>query len=70
MKKALISRTCLVLSALLTAVFVIKNPIDYATYSSTLKSAPYYVWILANLVHFILPAILLLTVGLILKKKK
>lgn len=63
------SKACIIISAVLLLCFVVKNPIDYYVYSTTLNSAPFYLWILVNTVYFILPAAVLLVVGLVLKRK-
>ena len=63
------SKACIIMSAVLLLCFVVKNPIDYHNYSTTLNSAPYYVWILVNALYFVLPAAVLLVIGLVLKRR-
>lgn len=60
------SKKCLLLSAVLAGIFIVKNPLDYLVYSSTLNSAPFWVTVLVNAVYFLFPSAILLTVGLVL----
>ena len=58
-----------VLSAVCALLFVIKIPLDYHVYSTTLNSAPFWVWLLVNAVYFLIPAFVALIIGWMLKKK-
>ena len=69
MKKINITKTCNVISIILLVCFIVKTIIDYTQYSSTLNSAPFYVWVIANALYFVLPAIIVFIVGLIIKIK-
>ncbi|MBR3165294.1 MAG: hypothetical protein IKF16_03895 [Lachnospiraceae bacterium] len=60
---------CYAVSAALTAAFVIKSIVDYRQYSTTLNSAPFYVWVLVNALYLLIPAIIVLVIGIIVKKK-
>ncbi len=62
-------KVCYTVSVLLLVGFIIKTIIDYGQYKSTLNSAPFYVWVIANMVWFIVPAVVALIVGLIIKSK-
>lgn len=68
MKKTNIVKTCNVVSIILFICFITKTIIDYTQYSSTFNSAPFYVWILANALYFILPAIIVFIIGNVMKK--
>ena len=61
---------CNIVSAVLVIAFIVKNVVDYSKYTSTLNSAPFYVWILANASYLIIPAIILFAVGAIIKKNQ
>lgn len=61
---------CYTLSILLFLGFIIKSIVDYSQYKSTLNSAPFYIWIIANIVYFIVPAIIALIVGIVIKNKQ
>lgn len=67
MKKLNITRTCNVISIFLLICFIVKTIIDYAQYSGTLNSAPFYVWIIANVLYFVLPAVIVFIVGIVIK---
>ena len=61
---------CNIVSVVLVISFIVKNVVDYSKYTSTLNSAPFYVWILANALYLIIPAIILFAVGAIIKKNQ
>lgn len=65
-----IPKICNIVSAILAAAFVIKSIADYTHYSNVLNSAPFYVWVLANAVYLIIPAIVVLVIGISAKKKQ
>lgn len=69
MKKAWYAKFILIVSAVLTIGFCIRLGADYWTYNAAANSAPFYVFILERAFEFLLPAAILLAVGLILKKK-
>ncbi|MBQ9360481.1 MAG: hypothetical protein IJT96_05540 [Lachnospiraceae bacterium] len=68
MNKRQISRICNFIGAALAIIFVIKIIFDYFGYSSVSDSAPYYIWIIADALYFIIPAILLVVIGIFVKK--
>ena len=70
MKKRNISKLCYVISVLLLIGFVINTILDYDRYNSTLNSAPFYLWVLVNMLCFIVPAIIVFVVGLVIKKSR
>ena len=39
---------CNIVSLILLIVFVIKSIVDYTQYSTSLNSAPFYLWVLVN----------------------
>lgn len=69
MKKLNGSKVCYGLSVLLVIGFIVNTLIDYSRYNSTLNSAPFYLWILVNTIFYILPAIIALIAGLVIKRK-
>ena len=70
MKKIKGVSVCYTLSILLFLGFIINTIVDYSRYDSTLNSAPFYLWVLVNILCFIVPAIIVLIIGLVIKKKK
>ena len=60
---------CFSASKILVIAFVISIIRDYMRYNSTLNSAPFYVFILANAAITLLPAGVMYTIAKVLKKK-
>lgn len=58
-----------VISTLLVVGFIIRTTVDYIQYNETLNSAPFYVFILARALVFLLPAIVSLILASVFKKK-
>ena len=69
MKKLNGAKVCYGLSVILFVGFIINTIIDYGRYNSTLNSAPFYMWIIVNAIYFIVPSIITLIIGLVIKKK-
>ena len=61
---------CNIVSLILLIVFVIKSIVDYTQYSTSLNSAPFYLWVLVNALFLVIPAIILFIIGFIVKKKQ
>lgn len=70
MKKLNTSKLCCVISVLLLIGFIINTIFDYSRYNSTMNSAPFYLWVLVNILCFIVPAIIIFIVGVVIKKKQ
>lgn len=58
-----------IISLLLFFVFIIILCVDYANYNPFETSAPFYAFVIIRLVEFVVPSILLLLIGKIIKKK-
>lgn len=69
MKKLNITRMCNAISIILLIGFIAKTMIDYTQYANTFNSAPFHVWIMANALYFILPAVIVFAVGIVCKIK-
>lgn len=69
MKKECISKILFAISILLLAVFVVNTINNYINYSKTLNSAPFSVFILVNAIEFVMPSVVLSTIGLIVSRK-
>ena len=67
--KSKLPMMCNVVSAILVVAFVIKCIVDYSQYSSSFNSAPFRVWVLVNALYLIIPAIIVLAIGFVAKKK-
>ena len=61
---------CNIVSLILLIVFVVKSIVDYTQYSTSLNSAPFYLWVLVNALFLVIPAIILFIIGFIVKKKQ
>lgn len=70
MKQRNYVRLCFIVSAVLAAGFCLHLGWDWMKYSTTLNSAPFSLWVLANAVYFLLPAVIFLAAGLILHRRK
>lgn len=70
MKRVNAITICYTLSTLLFLGFMINTIIDYHRHNSTLNSAPFYIWIIVNIIYFIVPATITFTIGIVLKKKQ
>ena len=69
MKSKISHKFCYALSFLLAVGFVIALVRDFIVYHSTLNSAPFSLWIAIDCIYFLLPAGILFSIGLILKKR-
>ena len=49
--------------------FCVHIVVDYYQYSTTLNSAPFWVWILSNALIWLVPAALAFVAGFVAKKK-
>ena len=69
MKKKII-KFCYIAPVVLLICFAVSIVTGYMRYSSTLNSAPFYVWVLVDAIYFVVPALGLFIVGLILRKSR
>ena len=63
------NKICYVISTTLLVAFVIKLLRDTYVYNTTLNSAPFYIWVVVDIIYFIIPAIILLVIGKVVQKK-
>ncbi len=57
-------------SALLVVAFFIKLAVDRHTYSTTLNSAPFYIWVIMDSLYFLLPAVIALILGFVFSRNR
>ena len=69
MTKKNISNLCFIISIILIIAFLVKDVIDYSKYLTSFGSAPFSLWIAVNALFMLIPAMILMIVGFILKKK-
>ena len=72
MKKWNIPKVCCAVSMLLFLGFIIHTVVDHYRYynTNTLTSAPFYLWVVVNAAYFIVPAIIVLAIGIVVKSKR
>ncbi len=69
MKKENIYKILYVVSILLIIAFAIMLIVDYYNYNTYLMSAPFYTFIIARAAEFIVPGLIVLVIGKVIKKK-
>lgn len=69
MKKENCYKVCYLVSILILVGLPIKLVKDYMAYTTTLNSAPFYLWAIVDCMRFLLPAAILFLVGKFLKEK-
>ena len=57
------SKILYTIAIILVFVFFIKTGLDWHTYNTTLNSAPFRLWVLVNVIYFLLPAAVLAIIG-------
>lgn len=67
MKKENIYKFLYTISIILIVVFVVTLGVDYSRYY--MYAAPYYIYIIARAVEFVIPSIIMFIVAKIVKKK-
>ena len=70
MKPRNYAKFCFLVSAVLAAVFCLSVIRGRILYETTLNSAPFSVWVLADAVYFLLPALIVLIAGLVLRHRE
>ena len=68
--KKYIPMICNIISALLVITFIVKSIVDYFQYDKIVNSAPFFAQVLVNGLYLIIPAIIVVIVGIIVKKKQ
>lgn len=66
----LISLLLFLLCAGLIVGFVLMNLYEWQQYNATLNSAPWYLFVLVEIIEFLLPALVCLIVGIVLLRKR
>ena len=69
MKKHNVYKLMYAVSALLALGFIIHTIVDACRYESMFTSFPFYVFIIAHAVEYLVPALIFCVAGLIFKKK-
>ena len=69
MKKKNIYKFLYAVSILFILIFIISLWVDYFKYDNQNNSAPFYVTIIVRTIEFVIPSIIVLIIGKIMKKK-
>ena len=70
MKKEKLLKICNFVAFIFALSFLLKLVRDYVVYTTTLTSAPFYVWIIADAVQYLMPAAFVFLIGRIVKYLK
>ena len=65
-----ITMICNIISVVLVIAFIVKSIINYFQYDKIVNSAPFSAQVLVNALYLLIPAIIVFTVGIIVKKKQ
>ena len=69
MKKENIYKFLYAVSTFLIIGFTIRLGVDYFKYDNLNNSAPFYTFIIARMIEFIIPSIIVFIIGKVIKKK-
>lgn len=69
MKKITLYKIFYIAAIILATAFCVLVAVDSYKYTTTLNSAPFYIFVLARAVVFLIPALITFIVGKILHKK-
>ena len=70
MNQAKIIKICNIVAFILTLSFLLKLVRDWFVYSTTLNSAPFYLWVKVDAAYYLLPAACIFLVGRFVQVKK
>ena len=58
------------IGAILVLLFLVSVAMGWHTYTTTLNSAPFWIWVMVDGVCYLVPAVLLWAVGLLIRRKE
>lgn len=67
MSKEKVIKICNVVAFILALSFLLKLARDAFVYSTTLNSAPFWIWVLVDMLYYLLPAAILFLLGRVVK---
>ena len=70
MSKGKIIKVCNIVAFILTLSFLLKLVRDWFVYSTTLNSAPFYLWVMVDAAYYLLPAACIFLAGRFVQAKK
>lgn len=69
MNKTFLYKLFYIIAIVLAAVFCVMVAIDSYKYTTTLNSAPFYIFVLVRAITFLLPALISFIIGRVIHKK-
>ena len=69
MNKVKIIQVCNIVAFIMALSFVLKVARDAFVYTTTLNSAPFYIWIIVDAVYYLLPGAVVFLVGCLVKRR-
>ena len=70
MKKDKLLKICNFVTLIFLLSFLLKVARDWTVYNGTLNSAPFYIWVVADAVQYLMPAAFIFLIGRIVKIQK
>ena len=70
MNKEKLIKICNIVAFIMALSFVLNLARDAITYHTTLNSARFYIWVIADAVYYLMPAAFLYLIGRLVKRAK
>ena len=70
MNKEKMIKICNAVAFIFALSFLLRLARDWTVYNTTLNSAPFYVWVLADALQYLMPAAFVFLIGRIVKHQK
>lgn len=67
MSKEKVIKICNIVAFILALSFLLKLARDAFVYNTTLNSAPFWIWVLVDMLYYLLPAAILFLLGRVVK---
>ncbi len=70
MKKEKLLKICNLVAFIFALSFLLQLLRDWNVYNTTLNSAPFYLWVLADALQYLMPAAVVFLIGRVVKHQK
>ena len=70
MKKEKLLKICNLVAFIFALSFLLQLARDWHVYNTTLNSAPFYLWVLADALQYLMPAAVMFLIGRVVKHQK
>ena len=70
MKKEKLLKICNLVAFIFALSFLLQLLRDWNVYNTTLNSAPFYLWVLADALQYLMPAAVMFLIGRVVKHQK